>query len=128
MEASYRQEIPYTALWPCDDCSGLYPDIIELGPEADNIYGVIENTVYITELRDDTDVRPIFSTAIRDRDGEWEHSERGETPNYIAVYVPGNERRGHAAYLGFPEFWFDHDRIKALIRNLLEEFGEQTTR
>jgi hypothetical protein len=40
------------------------------------------------------------------------------------VYVEGDGTRGWAAYICLPAWWFDHDQIKAVIRGLLQEFGE----
>jgi hypothetical protein len=118
--------LPHTAVIPCGECYSAMNDTIELGPQAVHIYDIIENACYVTRLRSDMDVRPLFRTAKRDRHGEWIDSRRGEDLNYIAAYVPGNQRRGHAAYIGFPEFWFDHAKIKAMVRELLTEFEEQT--
>ncbi len=113
---------PYNALWPCDGCSEAFADTIKMGPQADinGIRGSFQNAFYITELRDDFNVVPLYSTAI-DTSGEWVDS--GD--DYIAVYVPSHGLRGHAAYIGAPEYWFDHAKIKDLIRELLKEFGEE---
>jgi hypothetical protein len=119
-------KVPFTAVWSCPESYQALQDTIELGPQATHIDGFFEYAIYITDLREGMDVRPLFSTAIKDRSGNWIDSRRGEDPNYIAVYVPGNDRRGHAAYIGFPELWFDHAKIKTMIRKLLSEFGEQT--
>ncbi|MFH1313960.1 MAG: hypothetical protein ABIJ00_12145 [Candidatus Eisenbacteria bacterium] len=126
MRLSSGMTVPFTAVWPCPECHEVFRDTIELGPQASHIYGVFESASYITALREDMDVRPLLSTAVRDTAGEWIDSRRGGNPNYIAVYVPGNERRGYAAFIGFPEVWFDHARIKTMIRALLDEFEEQT--
>jgi hypothetical protein len=114
--------VPYNALWPCSNCAEAFADTIEMGPQADRngIGGSFQNAFYITDLRDDINVIPLFSTAI-DTSGEWVDSGS----NYIAVYVPGDDQRGHAAYIGAPEYWFNHAKIKDLIRKLLEEFGEE---
>jgi len=113
---------PYNALWPCTACSEAFGDTIKLGPQADinGIRGAFQNSFYITELRDNFDVVPLYSTAI-DTSGEWVDSGT----DYIAVYVPSHGLRGGAAYIGAPEYWFDHAKIKDLIRKLLEEFGEE---
>jgi hypothetical protein len=113
---------PYSALWPCNGCAEAFADTIEMGPQADRagIEGVLDNAFYITDLRDDIEVIPLFSTAI-DTSGEWFTSGS----DYIAVYVPGDDQRGHAAYIGAPEYWFDHAKIKDLMRKLLAEFGEE---
>jgi hypothetical protein len=117
--------IPFTAVWSCPDCHEAFQDTIELGPQASYIYGKFVDALYITQLREDMDSRPLFSTANRNASGNWIDSRRGTKSNYIAVYVPGNDRRGHAAYIGFPEVWFDHAKIKTMIRKLLNEFEEQ---
>ncbi|MFC1800217.1 hypothetical protein ACFL2Z_04845 [Candidatus Eisenbacteria bacterium] len=113
---------PYNTLWPCDGCAEAFADTIEMGPQADRagVEGSFQNAFYITDLREDINVVPLYSTAI-DTSGEWVTSGN----EYIAVYVPGNDLRGHAAYIGAPEYWFDHAKIKDLIRKLLEEFGEE---
>jgi hypothetical protein len=126
MRISSGMTVPFTAVWPCPECHEAFDDTIELGPQASHIYGVLESASYITALREDIDVRPLMSTAFRDASGEWIDSHRGKNPNYIAVYVPGNDKRGHAAFIGFPEVWFDHAKIKTMIRTLLDEFQEQT--
>jgi hypothetical protein len=114
---------PYSALWPCDDCAEAFADTIEMGEQAERpgVDGAFENAFYITELREDFNVVPLFSTAIKNTSGEWTTS--GD--DYIAVYAPGDDQRGHAVYIGAPEYWFDHAKIKNLIRKLLEEFGEE---
>jgi hypothetical protein len=125
MQVSSGFSVPFTAVWPCPECSWAFEDRVELGPQACHIYGIFGDACYITALRPDIDVRPLLSTAIKDTSGNWIDSRRGGTPNYIAAYVPGNDRRGHAAFIGFPEVWFDHAKIKAMIRTLLDEFEEQ---
>ena len=126
MQVSSGFTVPFTAVWPCPECSWAFEDTVELGPQACHIYGILESASYITALRPDIDVRPLLSTAIKDTSGNWIDSHRGAIPNYIAAYVPGNDRRGHAAFVGFPEVWFDHAKIKTMIRTLLDEFEEQT--
>jgi hypothetical protein len=112
--------MPFNALWPCDGCAEAFADTIELGPQAARFDGFFQNAFYITELRDDFNVVPLYSTAV-DTSGEWVDS--GD--DYMAVYVPSHGLRGHAAYIAVPEYWFDHAKIKDLIRKLLKEFGEE---
>jgi hypothetical protein len=113
---------PFTAIWSCGICSPAFRDTIELGPQAGRIYDAIGNAYYITNLREDFDVIPLYSTARKSVGGDWVDSGNSRL---IAVYAPGRGTRGHAAYVGFPEYWFDHDKIKTFVRRLLDEFGEE---
>jgi hypothetical protein len=112
--------IPFTALWPCEGCHPAFTDAVELGPQASRIDGEIHNAAYITRLREGSDVVPLYSTALKQGD-DWIDSG-GD--NLLAVYVPAQGRRGHAAWIGAPEYWFNGDQTKAMIRQLLELFGE----
>jgi hypothetical protein len=113
--------VPFNAVWTCDICDPAFPDTIDALPEAGKWWkGEFGNAFYITQLRQDIGVHPIYSTAYRE-DGEYTGSG---SSRLIAVYVPGYEDRGYAAYIGFPAEWFDREDIKALIQQLLEIFGE----
>ena len=116
---------PIGALWPCESC--WQDSIIEtLPPQGKHWRGEFGNAFYIRDIRtleDDRplDVQPLFGTAYRDTAGQWVYN--GD--NFlIGTYVPGDDVRGHAAYIGVPVYWFDHGKIKVLMRKLLEEFGE----
>jgi hypothetical protein len=111
---------PFTALWPCDGCHEAFADTIELGPQASRIDGRFGNAAYITQLRDDVNVVPLYGTA-RLGDSEWIDSG---SHRLVAVYVPSDGVRGHAAYIGVPEYWFDHAKMKTMIRRILHLFGE----
>ena len=76
----------------------------------------------ITRLRDDISVHPMYAAATFDP-ATGEHDDI-DCSRLIAVYVPGDGQRGHAAYIGFPPLYFDHDRVTAVFRDLLESFGE----
>jgi hypothetical protein len=123
-------EIPYNTIWPCDDCGEAWADTIAGIPRDgsswwSNIEGILNTAFYITEIRRETDedfplyVEPMYTTAC-DTSGVAVPAE----DQLLAVYVPGDEHRGHAAYIGFPAYWFEHDKIKTMIRELLERFGE----
>jgi hypothetical protein len=119
----------YNALWPCSDC---WQDTIEALPaDAFNSDwpGDFGGGFYITQTRslDDTnwpglEVQPLFSTAYHLPSGEWDVNA---TNAHVGVYTPAAGERGHAALIGVPTYWFDHGKIKTLIRDLLEKFGEQ---
>jgi hypothetical protein len=102
----WGEGIPYSGVWTCSDCYEAFEDTIGLGPQAEQFGGIFLRVGYITELRENMDVRPLFTTAMKDTSGNWVDSKMQDEANYVAVYVPGNERRGHAAYIGFPAFPF----------------------
>ncbi|MFH1312153.1 MAG: hypothetical protein ABIJ00_02900 [Candidatus Eisenbacteria bacterium] len=118
-------EIPYNMIWPCQICGSDWEGPIEAVPKVGPWRGEFGSAFYITEIRraDDErwplDVEAMYSTAYNDS-GVITPTE----DNLIAVYAPGDERRGHAAYIGFPAEWFDHDEMKTMIRKLLTKFGE----
>lgn len=111
--------LPIRALLPCDGCHPAFADTIMLGPEAGIIGYDFENAAYITRVRKDFDVIPLYSTGGV-RDGDWVESG---SDNPIAIYVPASGTRGHAAYIGVAEYWFDHAGMTHMIRELLYLFG-----
>jgi hypothetical protein len=115
---------PFNAIIPT---AGFLPEFSEtlmaIEPPVRTFPGDFGNAPYITRLRDDIDVRPLFT-------GGYYDSTKGTWANYgggwlLGVYVPASGSRGNAAYLNVPAYWFDHDKVKALIRHLLTEFGEE---
>lgn len=124
-----RMEFPDTpkplgVLLPCDACDAAFADTIHtIESPVRDFNGEFGTLAYITELRDDMDIRPLFSGGVYD-------SVSGVYTNYgdnwlTGLYVPASGNRGHVAYIGVPVYWFDHDKINTLIRRLLTEFGEQ---
>jgi hypothetical protein len=111
---------PFSALYPCEwdgeviEIHDLHPDFFPTGS-----FG---NAFYVTEVREDIEVTRLFTGAVRDSLGEWVPG--GCDDHILGTYVPGDGTRGHAAYIGAPLYWFEHDKVKTLIRDLLEEFGE----
>jgi hypothetical protein len=125
-------DVPYNVIWPCDDCGEAWQDTLKTLPLdgsgwwwENDAAGVFDGAFYITRVRAQTDeefplhVEPMYTTAC-DTSGAPVPAE----DRYLAVYVTGDERRGHAAYIGFPAYWFEHDKIKTMIRRLLTKFGE----
>jgi hypothetical protein len=115
---------PLNALVSCSSCDPAVMDtIMTIEPPFRGFPGDFSNTAYITELRTDMDVRRLFTGGYYDTTtGEWEiYGDDWLT----AVYVPPSGERGGVAYIGVPVYWFEHDKIKSLIRHLLAEFGEQ---
>jgi hypothetical protein len=67
-------------------------------------------------------VYPLYAAATFDPGtGEYDNID---CSRLVAIYVPGDGDRGHAAYIGFPPWYFDNDGVIAFFRDLLEEFGE----
>ncbi len=115
---------PLNALVTCGACDPAFTDtIMTIEPPFRDFSGEFNNAAYIMEVRTDMDVRPLFTGGYYDTtSGEWEiHGDGWLT----AVYVPPSGERGGVAYIGVPVYWFDHDKIKSVIRHLLAEFGEQ---
>jgi len=115
---------PLTALVPCDACDPAFPDTIPtIEPPIREFSGMFGNAAYITELRSDMVVRPLFTAGLYDSDVEgWVGYGDGWL---LGIYSPAVGERGHVAYIGVPVYWFEHDKIKSMIRQLLTEFGEQ---
>ena len=82
---------------------------------------LINNMFYINRVRDDIDVHTLYGIVPIDKEGE---TGPPTCNRLVAVYVPGDGVRGHAAYIGVNPWTFDHDKFKTLIRSLLELFGE----
>jgi hypothetical protein len=118
-------EIPFNTIWPCLTCGTAWEDTIPAVSPVGPWDGEFETAFYITDIRAASDgrsplhVEPMYSTAY-DTSGVTTPTEE----YLIAVYVPGGEMRGHAAYIGFPAEWFDHDKMELMIRKLLDKFGE----
>jgi hypothetical protein len=118
-------EIPFNTIWPCELCGSDWEGPIAAIPDVGPWKGEFGSAFYITDVReadDDRwplDVEIMYSTAY-DTSGVINPTEE----YFLAVYAPGDERRGHAAYIGFPADWFDHDEMKTMIRKLLTKFGE----
>jgi hypothetical protein len=128
MTTKPSNEIPFNVIWPCASCGSDWEGPIEALPATGAWRGEFGTAFYITELRQTTGGRsPIiermYSTAY------YKSGVMTPNENYpIAVYSrPGAQQavRGHAAYIGFPAEWFDHDKMKTMIRTLLEKFGEE---
>jgi hypothetical protein len=115
---------PLNALVPCSACDPAFNDtIMVIESPYRGFQGEFGNAPYINELRTDMEVRPLFTGGYYDSTtGEWEiYGDNW----LLGVYAPPSEGRGGVAYIGVPAYWFDHDKIKSVIRHLLAEFGEQ---
>jgi hypothetical protein len=116
---------PVNGLISCPSCDPAFRDTIPTiaPPGGSGFEGEFGNAAYITDLRTDIDVRPLFAGGLY-------NAGTGTWTNYgdkwlLGIYTPGRDGRGSVAYIGVPVYWFNHEDIKALIRHLLTEFGEQ---
>jgi hypothetical protein len=120
----------FNALLPCDACGDAWQDTILVDDRGSSWDGVFPNEYYIKETRRDDiqyplDMELLYGTGFYTLDGEdqktWQHTSGNDV---IGVYVPAHDGRGHAAYISIPPYWFEHDKIKLMIRTLLDRFGE----
>ena len=115
---------PMDALVSCDACDPAFRDTIPtIESPVRDFSGTFSSMAYITEIRDDMDVHRLYSGGLY-------NPSTGRYDGYgnnllVAIYVPPTGTRGGVAYIGVPVYWFEHDKIKEMIRNLLTEFGEQ---
>jgi hypothetical protein len=120
-------DVPFNTLWPCDLCGSDWEGPIAAVPNLGSWRGEFGTAFFIDAIRSLEDerypmyVEPMYSSAY-DTSGVMTPDE---DERYLAVYVPGNEQRGHAAYIGIPAECFDHDDMRTMIRKLLTKFGEE---
>jgi hypothetical protein len=88
--------------------------------------GYFDGAFIITSLRPGDDVHPFYGvrrvTNPADPDTAW--VEEADCYKIAAVYVEGDDSRGWAAYISLPAWWLGQDGLTAMIRGLLEMFGE----
>jgi hypothetical protein len=118
-------DVPTNELHPCEP--GFEPIHSEwFDGMLEGWDGTLYNPFYITRLRTDEDmgvpIKRIYTTVPVDELGN--QLEPDCEARWIGVYVPAHGERGHAAYIGIPPWFFNHDRVKVLIQKLLDEFGE----
>jgi hypothetical protein len=113
--------VAFTTLSPCE--AGWDP--ITTGPIAGvtGWPGWMDNAFYITQLRSDVPVHGLYSVIPIDGSGN-PSGPPDCAGRLIGVWMPGDGTRGHAAYIGIPPWFFDHDQVKTMVRHLLTEFGE----
>ncbi|MFZ1946079.1 MAG: hypothetical protein WAW06_00865 [bacterium] len=113
--------VAFTTLSPCE--AGWDPVSTGLIPGVTGWPGMIDNAFYITQVRSDIPVHGLYSVVPVDGSGE-PSGPPDCAGRLIGVWVPGDGTRGHAAYIGVPPWFFDHDQVKTMVRHLLTEFGE----
>jgi len=123
-------DVPTNEISPCEPG---YPPIRALNiPGTEIGWGaLLTSTFYITEVRTTADdkfpievpVKRIYTIVPCDEMGNQIGAPDCEM-RLIGVYVPAHGNLGHAAYIGIPPWFFDHDQVKVLIQQLLDEFGE----
>jgi hypothetical protein len=119
--------IPFKTMAPCE--AGWEPVSTAKIPGVGQWIGKMDNAFYITEVRSDIDVHKMYSMIPIDNQGLPIGSPEcsGLNMKLVGVYVPGDGERGYAAYIAIPPWFFNHDQVKVMIRNLLEMFGEPRT-
>jgi hypothetical protein len=116
--------VPFRTAQPCE--AEWEPMTTGLIPGVDSWLGRMDNAFYITEVRSDVPVHKMYSVIPIDNQGDPTGPAQcsGANMKVIGVYVPGDSERGYAAYIGIPPWFFDHDQVKAMIRQLLDTFNE----
>ena len=119
--------VPFKTAAPCEPEWG--PITTGVIPGVAGWSGRMDNAFYITEVRTDIPVRKMYSVIPIDAQGNPSGAAQcsGATMKLIGVYVPGDSERGYAAYIGIPPWFFDHDQVKTMIRQLLDIFNEPRT-
>ena len=123
-------DVPTNELSPCEPGYPAIPTIKEI-PDYNGWQGLMTNTFYITETRTTTDekfpmevpVQKLYTIVPCDESGN-PVGPPDCAGRLIGVCVPAHGDRGFAAYIGMPPWYFDHDQVKVLIQQLLDEFGE----
>jgi hypothetical protein len=111
--------VDFRTLWPCR----AEWDTVETRaiPEYSGWDGVFDNAFFITEARTDIEVQRLYGVIPLGAGGE---PGIPDCTRWLAVYVPGDDTRGHAAYIGLPPLLCDQDQVKAMVTRLLGLFGE----
>ncbi len=115
-----------TAMEPCEGYEEW--NVVPARPEGDveGWPGYFTGAFVATSFRPGDDVHPFYAIRVvenpADPDSAW--VEQVDCYKIAAVYVEGSNGGGWAAYINLPAWWFDHYQIKAMIRGLLEIFGE----
>lgn len=127
MQLTYAPQPDYvTALEPNEGYEGWGEVEVRSKDDIEGWPGYFTGAFVASQLRPGEDVHPFYG--IRHvvnpsaPDSEW--VETVDLNKVAGVYVEGDGTRGWAAYICLPAWWFDHDQIKAVIRGLLQEFGE----
>jgi hypothetical protein len=110
----------FRTICPCEE--GWPPIEARPVPGHPDWDGTFVRAFVVTGVRSDIDVHTLYGPVPLDSGGQPEEPDCGR---WLAVYVPGDETRGHAAYVGFPPYLCDPDQIKTMVRHLLDLFGEQ---
>lgn len=120
----------FNAVLPCNACGDAWTDTLLTINRGSSWDGVFENAFYITETRRNDarfplDMELMYAAAYYEEGSGgsklWRHTSGN---NVLAVYVPAHDGWGHAAYIDMPAYWFEHDKMNAMIRTLLKRFEE----
>lgn len=127
MRLDYDPEPDYvTGMEPCAGYGAWNTVTVRPEGEIEGWPGYFTGAFVATSLRPGDDVHPFYGVRLlenpTDPDTAW--VEEVDCYKIAAVYVEGSDERGWAAYINLPAWWFDHGQIRAMIRGLLEMFGE----
>jgi hypothetical protein len=116
-------------LWPCQEG---WPSLrVEALPGVEGWGQRLDDVFFVTQVRTDmgVPVQMIYTVVPLEADGSDGTPDCGTatTGKWAGVYVPAHDGRGHAVYLSFPPWFFDHAQFKVLIQKLLDMFGEPRT-
>lgn len=120
--ARLEPDVPTWEIWPCEDSwphltTGLIPGVGGWPGKLDNIF-------FITNVRQDAEIEVHRLYTTVPLSGEGLPGVPDCNARWIGVYVPPDGNRGGAAYIAVPPWFFDADGVSAMIRQLLEVFGE----
>lgn len=127
VQLTYAPEPDYvTGLEPGEGYAGWGPVAVRPKDDVPEWPGYFTGAFVASQLRPGDDVHPFYGIRQVQNptapDSEW--VETVDLNRVAGVYVEGDGQRGWAALITLPAWWFDHDQIKAVIRGLLQEFGE----
>jgi hypothetical protein len=112
-------EFSFTTFTPCE--GGWSPVAARTISDHPGWGEIFDRELFITQVRDDIEVHTLYGTIPLDDQGQ---PQDPDCSKWLAVYVPGDETRGHAAYVSIPPYLCDPDQVKAMVRHLLDLFGE----
>jgi hypothetical protein len=120
IQAMKLGDVFFSTIWPC--AAGWDTVNTRTIPDYPGWDGVFDSAFFVTKVRNDIAVKKLYGIVPLDTYGQ-----RGipDCSRLLGVYVPGDDTRGHSAYIGFPPWLCNHDNAKTVIRKLLESFGQQ---
>jgi hypothetical protein len=120
------QPVYVTAMEPCPGYEEWGAVNVRPPDDVGGWPGYFTGAFLVTLVRPGEDVHRFYGirSLANPADPETAWVETVDCYSTPAIYVEGGSGRGYAAYINLPAWWFDRDDIKALVRGLLEMFGE----